>query len=128
MATATTARTNKHKKATGDVKHNDVAASANKSNSPVKPFMPNNKKTNAELVAEHLPPLSLIFVVLVCSGGLFVLSLRDALATGKIIAGPMDEAMQVCQKRKISDDGIVCFLCFYAIHFFIVSFICFYVT
>ena len=94
MATAT-ARTNKHKKATGG----DVVKpeGASKSSSPIKPANDTPTKSTAELVAEHLPPLSLIFVVLLCSGSLFVLGLRDALATGKIIGGPMDEAMQVSQ-------------------------------
>lgn len=52
-------------------------------------------QTPAELVEEHLPPMALICCVLVFSGALFVLGLRDALATGRPIAGPMDAAFLV---------------------------------
>ena len=52
-------------------------------------------KPKAELAAEHLPPISLVFTVFVLSGSLFVLGLRDALATGKPIAGSMDQSMLV---------------------------------
>jgi hypothetical protein len=49
----------------------------------------------APLGLDHLPPLPLVFVVLACSGLLWVFVLRDFLATGKIIAGAWDEAMLV---------------------------------
>jgi len=52
-------------------------------------------KTQKEVAADHLPPLPLIFVVLFCSGALFMFALRDAIATGKNIAGPWGEAMLV---------------------------------
>jgi hypothetical protein len=53
------------------------------------------KQSTAEVAAEHLPPMSLVFTVMMFSGALFVLGLRDALATGRPIAGPLDEAMLV---------------------------------
>ena len=49
-----------------------------------------------EVVAEHLPPLALVFTVIACSGFLFVFSFRDVFATGRNVAGEMDEAMLVC--------------------------------
>jgi hypothetical protein len=55
-------------------------------------------KTNevATLADEHLPPLLLVLVVMACSGLLWVFALRDFLATGRVIAGSWDSAMQVC--------------------------------
>lgn len=49
----------------------------------------------AQLAEEHLAPLPFVFTVLLCSGALWVLAFRDVFATGRIIAGPLDEAMQV---------------------------------
>lgn len=49
----------------------------------------------AFLAEEHLPPLFLVAVVLMCSGALFVLAMRDFVSTGKVIAGTWDEAMLV---------------------------------
>ena len=48
-----------------------------------------------EIIAEHLPPIGLVFSVIACSGFLFVYSFRDVFATGKIVGGSMDAAMQV---------------------------------
>jgi hypothetical protein len=89
--TTMTARTSKHKQ-------HDAATSSKK---PAGKEVPDVKKptkaapSQATLAAEHLPPMSLVCGVIVFSGALFVLGLRDALATGKNIAGPMDEAMLV---------------------------------
>lgn len=54
-----------------------------------------DKISRSSVVEEHLPPLSLVFFVFVLSGPLFVLGLRDMLATGKVVAGTFDGAMQV---------------------------------
>ena len=43
----------------------------------------------------HLAPLPLFLMVLLCSGALWVLSFRDVMATGRSIAGGMDDAMLV---------------------------------
>lgn len=48
------------------------------------------------VVSEHLPPLFLIFTVMICSGAIFVFGIRDFLTTGKIIAGSWDAALMVC--------------------------------
>ena len=49
-----------------------------------------------ELVLEdHLPPLALVFTILICSGAAWVLGLRDLLATGKSFLGPIDAAYLV---------------------------------
>jgi len=59
-----------------------------------------------ETVAEHLPPLGLIFTVIACSGFLFVYSFRDVFATGKVFGGSMDMAMQV---RLVDSEDIMPF-------------------
>mmetsp|Transcript_6880 Transcript_6880/g.15114 ORF Transcript_6880/g.15114 Transcript_6880/m.15114 type:complete len:409 (+) Transcript_6880:167-1393(+) len=41
----------------------------------------------------HLAPLPLVMIVLVCSGIMWVMAFRDVMATGRSIAGPMDDAM-----------------------------------
>ena len=51
--------------------------------------------TNDSIIEEHLPPLSLVFVVLFCSGALLVMAMRDFMSTGRNIAGSWDEAMLV---------------------------------
>ena len=48
-----------------------------------------------ELLADHLPPLLLVSIVLICSGILWVFAVRDTFATGRPIAGSHDEAMLV---------------------------------
>jgi hypothetical protein len=53
------------------------------------------KRAKENLIEEHLPPLTLIFIVLLCSGALLVLNLRDFLTTGKNIGSSWDEAMMV---------------------------------
>lgn len=50
---------------------------------------------DATLAEDHLPPLPLVFTVLICSGALWVLGLRDLMATGKNFLGPMDDAFMV---------------------------------
>ena len=91
--TLTMGRTNKHKA------QDAVSTSAPSKTAPVRDFSDQKKKITKEsravLAAEHLPPLSLVCCVLVCSGSLFVLGLRDALATGKNIAGSADAAFLV---------------------------------
>ena len=57
------------------------------------------KREHAELVAEHLPPLWLVSLILICSGVLMLFSLRDFLTTGKNIGGEMDEKLLVCNAR-----------------------------
>jgi hypothetical protein len=49
------------------------------------------------LVAEHLPPLPLVLAILLCSGFMFVLGMRDMMSTGKIILGESDAAYLVSQ-------------------------------
>lgn len=53
------------------------------------------KREQAELVAEQLPPLWLVSLILMCSGALMLFSLRDFLTTGKNIGGKMDEQLLV---------------------------------
>lgn len=50
-------------------------------------------------VQDHLPPLGLVFTVIACSGFLFMFAFRDVFATGRTIAGPMDEAFLVRKKK-----------------------------
>jgi hypothetical protein len=54
-----------------------------------------------DLAAEHLPPIGLIFTVIICSGFLFMFAFRDVFATGRNIGGSMDEAMLVGSKLKL---------------------------
>lgn len=84
-------RTSKHK-AQAPTKAASSAAKVSDFTAAKKPV---TKQTLAALAEEHLPPLSLVCCVFIFSGSLFVLGLRDALATGKIFAGPHDEALQV---------------------------------
>lgn len=58
-------------------------------------------KTSQQLAEEHLPPLLLVFTIMACSGLLWVFALRDFLATGRVIAGSWDYAMQVSSKLLI---------------------------
>lgn len=53
------------------------------------------KKEQYVIAEEHLPPLPLVFTILMCSGALLVLALRDVMATGRNIGGSWDEAMMV---------------------------------
>ena len=53
------------------------------------------QQTAAEFRGMHLAPLPLVMIVLLCSGALWVLSFRDVMATGRPIAGGMDDAMLV---------------------------------
>ena len=53
------------------------------------------RDNNKKLAEEHLPPLPLVFTVLVCSGFLFMFAIRDFMATGRNIFGEADEAMLV---------------------------------
>ena len=59
-------------------------------------------KEKMSLVAEeHLPPLGLAFVVLLCSGFLLVLNLRDFATTGKNLLGDWDESLLVRLKKNL---------------------------
>ncbi|GKY97549.1 hypothetical protein MPSEU_000713100 [Mayamaea pseudoterrestris] len=65
-----------------------------------------NDDVKDTLADEHLPPLFLVGVVLMCSGALFVLAMRDFFSTGKVIAGAWDEAMMDFTKsRQWFEDG-----------------------
>lgn len=64
------------------------AASADSAASTTAPLV---LKQKATLFEEHLPPLPLVFTVLFCSGALWVLGLRDLMATGKSFLGDMDD-------------------------------------
>ena len=48
-----------------------------------------------QLAVEDLPPLFLVFTVLVCSGVLFVLAVRDFWLTGMSLGRSWDDAMLV---------------------------------
>jgi len=48
-----------------------------------------------ELIADHLPPIALVFAILACSGFLFIFAFRDAFATGRPIGGEMEAAFLV---------------------------------
>lgn len=50
---------------------------------------------SAVVVSDHLPPLPLCLIVLLCSLGLLVFALRDFLTTGRNFSGTWDEAMLV---------------------------------
>jgi len=72
------------------------AAKLNKSSpKEVKKAVKDDSATNDSVIEEHLPPLSLVFVVLICSGALLMLAIRDFMSTGRNIAGSWDEAMLV---------------------------------
>ena len=47
------------------------------------------------MLADHLPPIMLVMIVLACSGILWVFAVRDTFATGRNIAGSHDDAMLV---------------------------------
>ena len=53
------------------------------------------------MLADHLPPLMLVSVVLLCSGILWVFAVRDTFATGRNIAGTHDEAMLVSSSKSV---------------------------
>jgi len=59
---------------------------------------------------QYLPPLPLVFVVLACSGTLFVLAFRDFWTTGRNVAGTWDEAYLVSASCRKSE--VLCFLCY----------------
>ncbi|CAB9509269.1 expressed unknown protein [Seminavis robusta] len=87
-------RTNKHKSQDETTK---VASSkGTTTDDPSNVQKPSNPSKGATALAEeHLPPLSLVFCVFFLSGPLFVLGLRDFLATGRVLVGPLgDDAFQ----------------------------------
>jgi hypothetical protein len=81
------AKSKKAKKTATTVVKNEAATDA-----PVKPM---DEQVTKELIAEHLPPIGLVFTIMACSSILWVFAFRDAFATGRNIAGPLDEAMLV---------------------------------
>ena len=58
---------------------------------------PNPSNTLAEA---HLPPFSLVCIVILCSGFLFMLGLRDFMTTGRNILGDIDEAFLVSRSTR----------------------------
>jgi hypothetical protein len=52
-----------------------------------------------EDVNDHLPPIFLVFTVMVCSGFLFMYSFRDVFATGRTIGGFRDHAYLVSTNK-----------------------------
>ena len=64
-----------------------------------------------EDVNDHLPPILLVFTVMVCSGFLFMYSFRDVFATGRTIGGIQDHAYLV--RNLVRDDKIVRDLYYY---------------
>lgn len=60
-------------------------------------------KAKEALIEEHLPPLSLSFIIVLCSGFLLMLSLRDFLTTGKTIYGSWDDKLlvsNICHQKQ----------------------------
>jgi len=94
-------RTNKHKA------QEQIMAEPSSNGADLPEVKKPAKQSSSSLVEEHLPPLSLVCCVLICSGSLFVLGLRDVLATGKIVAGPPDEALlQFTDSTSFYDDAL----------------------
>lgn len=55
---------------------------------------------------KHFAPLPLMFTIMICSSFLWVLSYRDMMATGRPVAGTMDEALMVFTKsNEFYDDS-----------------------
>ena len=52
-------------------------------------------------VSDHLPPLVLVFTVMLCSGFLFMYAFRDVFATGRNIGGDVDEAFLVSRVNEL---------------------------
>ncbi|GAX25876.1 hypothetical protein FisN_6Hh086 [Fistulifera solaris] len=58
----------------------------------------NSDSDSTVIISDHLPPLPLCLIVLICSLGLLVFALRDFLTTGRNIGGSWDEAMLIFTK------------------------------
>eukprot|EP00934_Nitzschia_sp_Nitz4_P000684 Nitzschia sp. Nitz4//scaffold166_size90379//70452//71706//NITZ4_005069-RA/size90379-augustus-gene-0.6-mRNA-1//1//CDS//3329538232//684//frame0 len=59
-----------------------------------------------DVASDHLPPLGLVFTVIACSGFLFVFAFRDVFATGRNIAGDLDETfLQFTKSIEFFDDS-----------------------
>lgn len=56
----------------------------------------------AVIARDHLPPLLLVFIVLACSGFMYVLGLRDFIATGRNFFGAVDDAYLVRRYHLLS--------------------------
>jgi hypothetical protein len=85
-----------------------VVMSTRRSKKEVKALNNNTSHADArqkQAVQEDLPPLGSIFTVMICSGILLILAMRDFCATGKVIGGSWDEAMLVCT---INREGWFC--------------------
>ena len=79
-------------------KTSDKTVSKNDEPTKISPTSTQRRPSRAseELLADHLPPMGLVFTVIVCSGFLFVYAFRDVFATGRNIGGNMDRAVLVC--------------------------------
>ena len=93
-------RRRKNATASSDAAAEDGADnSATRSNASDDKYCKAAKKPKQQAAAEfrgmHLAPLPIVMIVLLCSGALWVLSFRDVMATGRSIAGGMDDAMLV---------------------------------
>ena len=73
------------------------------------------------MLADHLPPIMLVMIVLACSGILWVFAVRDTFATGRNIAGSHDDAMlvslvfcwttvEISMQRLLEEGAMVIFL------------------
>ena len=63
-----------------------TAAATNQSNDDNTPSQPIIK----ESIDDHLPPLLLVFTVMVCSGFVAMYAFRDVFATGRVVGGVRD--------------------------------------
>jgi hypothetical protein len=52
-----------------------------------------------ESVNDHLPPIILVFTIMVCSGFVFMYSFRDVFATGRTIGGYRDHSYLVSKRE-----------------------------
>lgn len=77
------------------VRHNSPQTAKETMSSKTESLNKANTETRKEMIDDHLPPLSLVLTVLLCSGALSVLAMRDFAATGKNILGSIDEPMLV---------------------------------
>jgi hypothetical protein len=66
-------------------------------------------KKHAAMVADHLPPLPLVLAILLCSGFMFMLGMRDMMSTGKIILGESDAAYLVREVVNFREPHTFCY-------------------
>jgi hypothetical protein len=77
---------------TSTASSNSTVVDKTTTNESIKDVIPKKKEI---VLADHLPPLGLVFTVLACSGALWVFGLRDLMATGKPFLGEIDDAYLV---------------------------------